>query len=939
MPFDALRRAVFVWAIFFALMSASHAQTPPGSDQASRPLRLVLAHYYYWYQGDARRSVPFARVRAGDGSSLLTDKPMGGVGPWFSYDLTQWHRDQMRDARRAGIDVLLPVFRGTLQDRKTYALKGLDALSQALKDLKAQRKDYPLIGMSFDTSSLTENGLKPDLTRPEAQRAFYSMIRSFFQRIPQEFRAQVDLPGSRGVANIVVLRKASDFEKVSEEALKFCDRRFRQEFGAGLVWIGGGDFKAQGVTLDGYYDWGPWQNGRFDNTGWIAVGAVSPGYNDASQPQSQASIRPRMESEAYRKDWARVLNQKPDWVIVETWNGYHEGSEVAPTRQYGVIYLDLTSLGSLSLHASIPYNAKFIYHNAPAVMAPRAIYLVDVTLRNVGSRPWKSVEGIALSYQWLRDGKPLPIPPAPVPVPQVVQPGQSVDMSVGVATLQPDGSPLPEGSYELKLDMMQGPDVWFAQDGSTPLVLPVIIGRPKEMAATVLSTTLPTMMKQGSTLKVQVRVRNDGSKTWRVTDGVALGYRWAKAPLNSEEAAAPLDAEGMRQVVPNDIEPGQVVSFEILVQAADRAGAPLPLWSPKESWIYRLQWDLFDGKEWLAGQGGLYAESVEMLQEDIGAFFLQSSTPKTMRAGADLALKAFLQNMGSERWTPQDTQVAYHWYYLDGIEAFWPGEPAPIPYAVDPGQLTSATVQIKAPPGPGEYLLVWDVWHKGVWASTSSNSRGTALLVVPVLVNGGPWQFVDLSAIFDTIGSTQETSPGDGSFDGAGNSLPAEMIPPEVPFPGMDGRWYPSGYWGSVDRSGWSSCRLIHFAYPPKTAGARNVVSCRGQGGSVPKGYYSRAHVLGAATSPGATGDFIFVYEEGPTIALRLQMSQWNEPPRNGERIGFQTRYRHTPQGDDPKTGCYLHHYVLPISHDRALTAIRLPNNPAMKIIAITLER
>ncbi|MCC6442503.1 MAG: hypothetical protein IT210_03485 [Armatimonadetes bacterium] len=936
-------RGVAAWWMAALWIFGSGAVWPQAAEEAKpadRRQKLLLAHYYYWFQGDIRKDVPFARVRAGDGTSLLTDKPMGGTGPWFSYDFTQWHREQIRDARRAGIDVLLPVYRGASQDRATYALKGLDVLVQALKETKAEQKDYPLVGMSFDTSSLAEDGSRPDLARPEGQREFYSHIRAFFTRIPPEFRAQVILPGQAVPACVVVLRGASDFAAVSEEAFRYAERQFKEEFGKTLAWVGGSDFKAKGVALDGYCDFGPWQAARFDGSGRIAVAALSPGYNDSTQPASLSPPRPRAGGTAYKADWSQALIQKPDWVIIESFNGYHDGSEVAPTRQYGLTYLDLTRLGSLSLHNPIPYQAKFARHTAPEVIAPRSVCLVDFTIRNVGAKLWRSLEGTALSYRWFKDGQPFEAPAASVPVPRVVQPGQSIDMSLGIATLQADGSPMPEGRYELRVDMAQGAGNWFSLSGSVPLSLPVTVGKPpQEMAATVLSSALPTMMKQGSLVKTEVRVRNDGSRTWRLTDGVALGYRWVRTGILNGEAPAVVDPEGGRQAVAGDVAPGEVARFEVLAQAADHMGAPLPVWSAKGPWVYQIQWDLYDGKQWLNSGKSLYTESVEVLREDIGAFFLQSSAPKTMLAGSSHSLKAFLQNRGSERWTPEATKITYHWYYLDGIEAFWPGSLASIPFPTGPEQLTNAAVELKAPPGPGEYLLVWDVQHNGVWASSSANSRGTALLVVPVLINGGPQQFVDLSAVYDTDGISSTANLEDGSFDGAGNSLPAELMPPEVPMVGMEGKWYPSGYWGPVDRSGWDSCRLIQFSYPPKTDGVKNVVTCRGQGGTAPKGYYYRAHILGAAIAPNAVGDFTFEYETGNAVAVRMAMSQWNEPPQYGERIGFTVPYRHTAKGIDMKSPATLFHYVLPIVQDRPLTAIRLPDNPHMKIVAITLER
>jgi len=37
-----------------------------------------------------------------------------------------------------------------------------------------------------------------------------------------------------------------------------------------------------------------------------------------------------------------AIKAKPDWVLITSWNEWHEGSEIEPSLEYGDKYLSLT---------------------------------------------------------------------------------------------------------------------------------------------------------------------------------------------------------------------------------------------------------------------------------------------------------------------------------------------------------------------------------------------------------------------------------------------------------------------------------------------------------------------------------------------------------------------------------------------------------------------
>src|SRR4051794_40609083 len=79
--------------------AASGARAADEEKQAASPVttqRLVFAHYFYNYQGDPRKAVPYRNIRDKQGLTLMTDHPWESVGPWMSFDRSMWHKNQFQ---------------------------------------------------------------------------------------------------------------------------------------------------------------------------------------------------------------------------------------------------------------------------------------------------------------------------------------------------------------------------------------------------------------------------------------------------------------------------------------------------------------------------------------------------------------------------------------------------------------------------------------------------------------------------------------------------------------------------------------------------------------------------------------------------------------------------------------------------------------------------
>ncbi len=77
----------------------------------------------------------------------------------------------------------------------------------------------------------------------------------------------------------------------------------------------------------------------------IACVTIIPGYDDSMQP-SRKPPRPITErhlGDSYKVLWEEAIAAKPDWVLVTSFNEWHEGSEIEPSIELGDRELETTA--------------------------------------------------------------------------------------------------------------------------------------------------------------------------------------------------------------------------------------------------------------------------------------------------------------------------------------------------------------------------------------------------------------------------------------------------------------------------------------------------------------------------------------------------------------------------------------------------------------------
>jgi hypothetical protein len=138
---------------------------------------------------------------------------------------------------------------------------------------------------------------------------------------------------------------------------------------------------------EGYLDW--FYNTSIDfelnNKEQFVTGAVWPGFDDRAASWGQDRWIDRKDGALYNDMWTKISadGKNIDWVILETWNDFNEGSEVEPIEgSGGYKYMELTANNIASYkNATSNIDAEKYMFGAP-VQIYKAAKLIEDGSRN-----------------------------------------------------------------------------------------------------------------------------------------------------------------------------------------------------------------------------------------------------------------------------------------------------------------------------------------------------------------------------------------------------------------------------------------------------------------------------------------------------------------------------------------------------------------------------
>jgi hypothetical protein len=90
--------------------------------------------------------------------------------------------------------------------------------------------------------------------------------------------------------------------------------------------------------------------------GRISCVTIIPGYDDSCQPSRKPPrpITERHGGATYRIMWEEAIAAGPDWVLITSWNEWHEGSEIEPSVEDGDLALRTTKQYAVKFRALGP---------------------------------------------------------------------------------------------------------------------------------------------------------------------------------------------------------------------------------------------------------------------------------------------------------------------------------------------------------------------------------------------------------------------------------------------------------------------------------------------------------------------------------------------------------------------------------------------------------
>jgi Glycosyl hydrolase family 99/Bacterial SH3 domain len=96
---------------------------------------------------------------------------------------------------------------------------------------------------------------------------------------------------------------------------------------------------------------------------WVAT--VMPGYDDTRTARPDRFARARNNGDFYRTTWQAAINTNPDFIIIDSFNEWVEGSMIEPSVTYGNLYLDLTRQFAAQFKSGAPPAPVAVAQAAP----------------------------------------------------------------------------------------------------------------------------------------------------------------------------------------------------------------------------------------------------------------------------------------------------------------------------------------------------------------------------------------------------------------------------------------------------------------------------------------------------------------------------------------------------------------------------------------------
>jgi len=309
-----------------------------GRLEGAEPHR-VMAFYYPWYgtadgPGGAGRVAHWGRIDA-EKKDISESTHYPALGAYDSHDPNVIDR-HCRWAKRAGIDTLIVSWWG----HDSYC----DRAMQTILDVCGRHGLSACIYYETVPSPQTAETAAQDIVKvlrrygghPAHLKIEGKPVVFVYGRALQEIGLTAWLKAVRII------------NKEYEQGFTAIGDQF--SYGAARVFDGLHTYNTagslQGMTPTDVRKWAPGTYRSWvelaDGAAKISTLTVIPGYDDTKIRKPGLAVK-RFDGELYRAQWDAAIEADPHWVLITSFNEWHEGSEIEPSFEDKELYLDLTA--------------------------------------------------------------------------------------------------------------------------------------------------------------------------------------------------------------------------------------------------------------------------------------------------------------------------------------------------------------------------------------------------------------------------------------------------------------------------------------------------------------------------------------------------------------------------------------------------------------------
>jgi hypothetical protein len=320
-------------------------------------------------------------------------------------------------------------------------------------------------------------------------------------------------------------------------------------------------------------------------------------------------------------------------------------------------------------------------------------------------------------------------------------------------------------------------------------------------------------------------------------------------------------------------------------------------------------------------------EIIQVIAYDPGIQLESFTAPATAEAGTTITATVNAVNAGHQVWR-EGMAVVWEWFQWDGRTTGQSGTFA-LSKAVSPGERIKVEAPVVVPEIPGSYRLACTVATEGSLQFSWRSGRRQAEGLVTVSVTAAKIKSVDLTQYFSVNAIATDVFRSRADFDGRGNSLPAEFVPPDKS--NAPAGAYPSSYY---ILGGPSS---IPFAYPEANSGLGQAVACNGQQLALGDSGAKQIHLAIASTEGPQEAAFVLRATSGTTQEMKLTVPGWNNArPEDNTTLALRIPFVRTLSADDITRSANIYH--LKLTPAAPAITLELPRAPWIKILAVTVE-